>query len=339
MRTKNNIQPVIITGASGFIGQHLTPLAYNQFKQHLICFIGNGRTELEKRGIKILKQNGIKFSTIDLVTKRNLNKLPKFPRFVIHLAANTDTSIKNHKVNDIGTQNLFNSLKLDGSKSHFIYTSTTVLFSGRGDADKPILNRTFPKPTNEYGRTKLAAEEFLLASCKKNKIPLTIIRINTVYGNDPREYKMFASLKTLIKNNSIIPRLNWPGLTSIVHVKDVAEIILKLSNKPPNPGMAQVFTLYSENLSLSEISRLMHKDLKIDYHPINLPYSFWKICAYLRKFVPLLEHLLPSHIYNMLWRAGLIVDNVIYCKSREIFKMYPEWKPRKLKDTIKDTLT
>lgn len=334
----NKLQTVIITGADGFIGQHLAPLAIKKIKKRFSCFVGSSETDLEKRGVKILKQNGVKFSSVDLITGKNLNKLPESPELIIHLAANTDTSTPNHKVNDLGTKNLFNALKLSGPKTHFIYTSTTVLFSGRKNADKPITNKTAPKPTNEYGRTKLAAEKFLISACIKNKIPLTIIRINTVYGNDPRKYKMFASLKTLILSNSIISRLNWPGLTSIVHVKDVAEIILKLSKKPPKPGHIQTFILYSENLTLSEISKLMHQKLKVDYHPINLPGYFWKICAYLRRFIPLLENLLPSHIYNMFWRAGLIVDHVIYCKSGELFKMYPGWKPRKLKDTIQDTL-
>lgn len=332
--------PVIITGADGFIGQHLIPLALKKFKKNrLFCLVGSSKTELGKRGIKLLKKKGVKYLPVDLVNGKNFSKLPQSPGLLIHLAANTDTSTSNHAVNDIGTKNLFSALKLTGPKTHILYTSTTVLYSGRKDTRHPITEEDLPLPTNEYGRTKFAAEEFLISACLKNKIPLTIVRINTVYGNDPRKYKLFASLQNLVLKKSIIARLNWPGLTSIIHVKDVAEVILKLSKRPPEPGKVQTFILYAESFSLSQISKLMHQALGKEYQPINLPKSFWKISSSFRKFIPFLEKLLPSKIYNISWRAGLIVDDVIYCKSGKLFKMYPNWKPRKLKDTLGDTLT
>lgn len=330
---------IIITGADGFIGQQLVLLAQKHFdRKELYCLTGKGKSILALRGKRLLRNHRIPNLSIDLLNKRDLSHIPKSPNLVIHLAANTDTASRHHEVNDLGTRNLFSALDLN-SKTHFIYTSTTVLFSNRSDLDKPITQKTIPKPSNEYGRTKFAAEIYLKNICKKNNIPLTILRLNTVYGNDPREYKMFASLKNLILKKSIVGRLNWPGLTSIVHVDDVAEIIIKIAKKPSVPGKISTFLVYSENLRLSQISKLLHQALGKDYYPINLPKFFWKMFSSTRRFLPLLEKFLPTDIYNIFWRAGLIVDDVIYCKSYKLSKILPHLKMRKLKNYIKDTIT
>lgn len=329
---------VIITGADGFIGQHLIPLAIKHFqKKNIFCLTGTGKSVLAIRGKKLLKKERVKTLSINLLNKKEFAGLPKLPKIVIHLAANTDTASRNHDVNDRGTENLFSALNLS-SKTHFIYTSTTVSYSGRHDIDKPITEKSIPKPTNEYGRTKFAAEKILIKFCKDNKIPLTILRLNTVYGDDPRKYKLFASMKDLVLKNSIIARLNWPGLTSLVHVDSVAEIIIKVAKKPPQPGEVQTFLVYSENLSLSEISKIMHSALDKTYKSINLPGFFWKICSDFSKLTPLLENYLSSGVYNVFWRTGLIVDNVIYCKSEKLVKKFPHWKKRLLKDFVEDTL-
>lgn len=330
---------VIITGADGFIGQHLAPLILKQFKNtKLLCLVGNSKTELERRGVQILKQNRINYLSVDLVTKKNFDKLPKSPQLIIHLAANTDTSVSDHRINDQGTKNLFTALNLKGPKIHFIYTATTVVYSGRKNTDKPITEQTIPYPTNEYGRTKLKAEEFLKSECTKLKIPLTILKVNTVYGDDYRKHKLFAFLKNLILKKSIIARLNWPGLTSIVHVDDVSKIILKLSKNPPPSNKPQTFIIYSENLTLSQISKLMHKQLGVKYLPVKLPKILWITVSFFRPLIPMTEKFLPAHIYNIAWRFSLIINNVIYCKSNKLLNKFPDWKPLKLKDTIKDTL-
>lgn len=328
---------IILTGADGFVGQHLAPMLLKKFgRQKLLCITGSGKSILAKRGKKIFREEEINYITADLLTGKNFDKIPRSPKIIIHLAANTDTAVKDHRINDEGTKNIFSLLKL-GKSSHFIYTSTTVIFSGRDNVNNPINDKTIAKPTNEYGRSKLRAEEFLKSECLKNKIPLTILRINTIYGNDPRKYKLFGSLKNYALKNSVVSRLNWPGLTGLVHVDDVAKVITMIANSPPQPGKIQTFLVYSENLSLSQISNILHKALKKIYKPVNLPDWFWKMCSNLRRFIPIMEYFLPGRIYNFFWRTGLIVDDVIYCKSKKLFEKFPDWGRRELKNYIKDT--
>lgn len=329
---------LIITGANGFVGQHLAPLALKYFKtKEILCLVRAKTAILEKTGLKRLKKAGLKFMAADLVYGEGLERLPKCPNIVIHLAANTNTSTSDHRVNDIGTKNLLKAIGPLGPNTHFIYTSTTIIMSGRRECSRSFSEYDTPWPTNEYGRSKLRAEEFLRGRAKKDKFPLTILRINTIYGGDPRENKLFKVLKKNIIRGSIMARLNWPGLTAIIHVDDVASAILMLAKKPPpKPGSPQTYLMYAENLSLSEISRLMHQKLGIEYRPIVLPKFFWKICSSIRNFIPIFEKITPIPIYNLIWRFGLIVDDVIWCESNKLFRALTKWKPRNFQDTWDD---
>jgi len=330
---------LIITGANGFVGQHLAPLALKYFNsKDILCLSYDKDATLEKLGLKKLNKVGLKNILIDLVTKRGLGGLPKSPDIVIHMAAATDTAMSNHSVNDIGTRNLLDAIGPLKSKTHFIYISSAAVMSGREVCSKPFNESSLSKPSNEYGRSKLRAEEFLKQQCRKSKFRLTIIRMNTIYGNDPRENKMFKLLKKQILNNSIIARLNWPGLIGLIHIDDVAYVLLELAKRKPTPGKPEIYIPYAENLSLSNISRLMYKEMRLPYRQINLPVSFWKFCSSLRKYTPLFEKITPLTIYNPLWRWGLIVDNVLWCESRKLFKVLPKWEPKKFKEKVEDVI-
>lgn len=330
---------IIITGANGFLGQNLAPQALKYFKSsEILCLVSDSGLRLEKEGLKILKKAGLKTLYVDLVSKKNLDKIPKNPSLVIHLAANTDTSKKDFRINDYGTANLLNAIGPLDNKTRFIFTSTAVMMSGRQDCSKPITELEIPKPTNEYGRSKLRAEKVLLKSSQINKFSLIIIRVNTIYGGDPREYKMFKVLKNNIQKKSLTSRLNWPGLTSIIHVSDVSSAILMLAKIKLPKNKPQLFILSAESLSLAEISKIMYQKMGLEYKQIKLPGLIWKIFSFCRKFIPIFEKITTPNIYNLFWRFGLIVDNVIDCKVDKISKHLPKWKPRKFINAVVDEI-
>lgn len=330
---------LIISGANGFVGQHLTCRIKKYFKSsEILCLVAKMINEklLETEGLNIIKENNLKTLEVNLVTGKNLEKLPKKPELLIHLAANTDTSKEDHRANDVGTRNLLKALGPLDSKTHIIYTGTTVLYSGRRDCSKPLAESSKAATSNEYGRSKLRTEEFLKSEAVRQGFRLTVLKLNTIYGADPRTYKMFKVLKKSISKRSLTTRLNWPGKTAIIHVEDVVSAILKFAKKPPKPGKPETYILYSENLTTAEISKMMYEKMGVKYNPINLPEFVWKLCSYSRPFIPLFEKITPLPIYNLAWRFGLIVDDVIWCQTDKAFKALPDWKPRKFKDAVGD---
>lgn len=328
----------MVTGATGFIGQRLIPLLIKKYKtSEILCLVWNINTPREIEARKILKKLGVKIELVDLLDKDSLPELPKNPRFVFHLAATTDTALSDHRCNDLGTKNLISSLRMDQS-TVFVHIGTSAMYCGRLDCNKPINEQAQPSPSNNYGRTKLLAEKLLIKDSGRRKYSLTILRPPTVYGSNPRDNSLFDFLKKLILKRSPLARLNWPGLTSLVWVDDMARTIVWAAKRHSRPGVTEDFIVSAEALTLSDICRLMHLKLGVTYDEIRLPNWLWRLFAQMRKYVFFLEKFLPSKIYNLPWRATLVIDNVLYCDAIKLAKSYSTWKPSLFKNKLNEVL-
>ena len=283
---------ILITGANGFIGSYLTSLIKKEYKdEEIFCL------------------NEPKF---DLVSGKNLDKIPSSPRLVVHLAAATDTSKNDQRCNDVGTKNLIKHLPKIGPKTHFIYTSTQAVFSARLDCQKPIDQKTKPATNNEYGNTKLKAEKILLTAVKRQKFKLTIIRLPTVWGENPRKNSFLNFLKDLVDKNSPFSRLNWPGKVGLINVEDAAKFILKSSLVTPQKP--KIIPIATQNLILAKIFEKITTGKGKKYKQIKVPDFVWNFAKILRPYLKCFEHILPINIYNYFWRASIIVDSPLWCK-------------------------
>lgn len=282
---------ILITGGTGFVGSHLVPLIKKKYKKEKIFLLTENKH--------------------NLVTKRGLSKVPKNPRLVIHLAAATDTSKTDQRCNDIGTKNLLEHLKLD-KNSHFIFTSSLAIYSGRKNCKKAIDNKTKPSPNNGYGYTKVMAEKILIKAAKDRKFKLTILRLPTVWGDNPRKNSFLNFLKSLVKTNSIFSRLNWQGKTGLINVNDIANYLTNISQKPPKN--LQIIPLAVQNLTLSEIFEILTKAQGRKYKQIKVPNFIWNLAIFLRPYLKYFEPILPASIYNYFWRASIVVDSPLWCK-------------------------
>lgn len=283
---------IFITGSTGFIGSHLTPLIQKKYRNEEIFFL-----------------NEPKF---DLVTGKNLDKIPQNPRLIIHLAAATDTSKSDQKCNDIGTKNLIKNLKNIGPKTHFIFTSSQAIFSDRRDTDKPINQNTKPATNDRYGKTKVEAEKILLNTAKKKKFKLTIIRLPTVWGDNPRKNSFLNFLKSLVNKNSLISRLNWPGKVGLINVEDAVRFILKSSLSAPQKP--KIVFIAAENLTLAGIFEKITVGKGKKYEQVKVPEFVWNLARLLRPYMKYFEPILPANIYNYFWRASIVVDSPLWCK-------------------------
>lgn len=329
---------IVVTGATGFIGQRLIPLLVRDRKpSEILCLVWNKNTPKEIASRKFLKKLGVKIKLVDLLDIDSLSELPKNPKFVFHLAATTDTALPDHRCNNLGTKNLISALEMN-NKTTFIHIGTSAMYCGRINCTKLINEQSVPTPSNNYGRSKLDAEKLLKKDAFKRKYSLNILRPPTVYGSNPRDNSLFDFLKRLILTGSPLARLNWPGLTSLIWVDDMADTIMWTANHAVRPGEVREFIVSVEALTLADISELMHQKLGVTYREINLPDWLWKLFAKARKYVFWLEKFLPSRIYNLPWRATLVIDNVLYCDANKLTKSYLAWKPALFKNKVNEVI-
>ncbi len=282
-----------MTGSDGFIGSHLVPQIKKKYRNEEIFYLNEGK--------------------FDLVTGKNLDKIPGNPRLIIHLAAATDTSKNDQRCNDIGTKNLIKNLKDIGPKTHFVFTSSQAIFSDRRDCQKPIDQKTKPAVNNEYGKTKLRAEKILLTAVKRQKLRLTIIRLPTVWGDNPRKNSFLNFLRKLVDANSLFSRLNWPGKVALINVEDAAKFIVKTSSSAPQKP--KIISIAAQNLTLAEIFEKIRTGKGKNYNQIKVPEFVWNLARLLRPYLKYFEPFLPTYIYNYFWRASIVVDSPLWCKE------------------------
>lgn len=162
------MKKILITGANGFLGQHLTFL----LSKDAYSVVATGRGHC-----RISLKNEIIYTATDLTDKEAIKSLLfKFkPEVIIHNAAlskpdecdtNRDICLK---VNVEATKHL-----LQSTAEHFIYISTDFIFGENG----PHEENAEPGPLNFYGQSKLLAEQLVKESGKKT----TIVRPVFIYG-------------------------------------------------------------------------------------------------------------------------------------------------------------
>ena len=221
---------IVITGASGLIGQAVSGLVcktfHSEFKSGKIQFlVSDSASAYERDGQKRLFIKKSPYVVTKLVTGLGLDKLVRSKCLSFHLAANTHTDESDHTVNDIGTQNLVRSLKPLGPESHLIFSSSVAVSDNRCAPWIPSTEGTLEVEgqASPYTRSKIRAEQWLIEAARKSDFQLTMLRFVTVYGKYPRPNSIFDLMQTMVVKGSLAVRLNWPGRTSLVHAEDAAD--------------------------------------------------------------------------------------------------------------------
>lgn len=161
---------VIITGANGFLGQHLS--LYMHKEKYEVSAISRG----EKR----IPMPDLPYYSVDLTNKMQvfavIDKIK--PETIIHTAAMSKpdechTDRESCLLNNVtATQNLVDAAKIVSAR--FIYFSTDFIFGEGG----PHAENTPPNPLNFYGESKLMAEKIV----QKSGLEINIVRPVFIYG-------------------------------------------------------------------------------------------------------------------------------------------------------------
>ena len=187
---------ILVTGAAGFIGSHLTErlVTLGHSVQGLDCMTDYYARALKELNADAIRNKGVEFLPLDLATD-DLTLAVQAVDVVYHLAAqpglSDTTTFQTYVRNNLtATHRLLEAAKQSTSLQAFVYISTSSVYG----LDATGSESSEPKPTSHYGVTKLAAEQLVLAYARDQGLPACSLRLFSVYGPRERPEKLYTKL-------------------------------------------------------------------------------------------------------------------------------------------------
>ncbi|MFB7637336.1 NAD-dependent epimerase [Peribacillus butanolivorans] len=234
---------ILVTGAAGFIGFHLTKRLLAQDINVIGVDNMNGYYDvlLKNDRLKILeKKPNFEFYKMDISNKEKLNQIFKDRtiQIVINLAAqagvrysidNPDSYVNS---NLVGFVNILEACR-QYNVEHLIYASsssvyganTNIPFSTKDSVDHPV---------SLYAATKKSNELMAHTYSHLFNIPTTGLRFFTVYGPWGRpDMAYYSFTRNIIEENTIRVFNNGDMRRDFTYIDDIVEGIIRLLDNPP----------------------------------------------------------------------------------------------------------
>ena len=226
----NKNKKVLITGAGGFIGSHLTQrLIRGGAEVHIIL-----RKKSDTWRIKNLlpRLNVYRGDLADAeFLKKNVKKIN--PQGIFHLATSTILSgvrASNEEIirtNIMGSANLIDALE----SVNYEYFINTGSFSECGLKNRPIKESDVCEPAELYSITKLAQTLYGQAVARTKDKPILTFRIFTPYGPAVQEGRLIYNMIYRALHDQGINLTEPSTVRDFIYVDDIIELYLEAAGK------------------------------------------------------------------------------------------------------------
>jgi dihydroflavonol-4-reductase len=265
---------VFITGSTGFIGcQLINRLA--DTNHEMFCLIRKHNQVSER-----LKSLGANLILGDTTDKRSVLEGMRGCDWVINLAGlysfwEPDNRLY-EKVNVEGTRNVM-ECALETKVSKIVHVSSVVVF---GKPSDDLINEKSQFGTvrfSRYAETKYQGDQVVWNLFQDHGLPVVVIYPTSVCGaGDPKASGKYVS--DLVYRRLPARVLENASLT-FIHVKDVAEAIVKAIEKPDNIG--EKYLLGKDPLTFREINKMVAEISGVPSPKIHFPDFLTMSGAYL----------------------------------------------------------
>ncbi|MFX1260305.1 MAG: GDP-mannose 4,6-dehydratase [Promethearchaeota archaeon] len=272
---KNKI--ILITGAAGFIGSHLTEILLKNNNMLILIDNYNKYYEGKEQQLKnILKNYEDRTDYLlikgDLIDKKIFNQIEFEIDIVFHLAAQAGVRYSIEHPEEVTNNNIMSTINtfeyaLKKQVTKVVYASSSSVY---GNPIYTPCDENHPKsPISPYAVSKLCGELYADYYYRQNRLQVTSLRFYTVYG--PRGRPDMAIRKffnLMIKDKEITIYGDGEQLRDFTYISDIVDGLILAAESNKSPG--EVFNLgYSNPISVNNLVDKMYeiseKDRKIKY--------------------------------------------------------------------------
>jgi nucleoside-diphosphate-sugar epimerase len=258
------LSPVLVTGASGFVGGHLAEALARQKVKVKLLVRSNSKLAFKPT-------TNMELCYGDVTDLESLRKVMKGVQVVYHLAGvlrGSDFSVYRN-VNAEGTRKVCQAAA-ENKVKRLVYVSS-LSAAGPSAESGPIDETAFPKPVSFYGQTKLMGEDIALSY--QQHYPVTVLRPGAVYG--PRETDIFEYFK-MVANGLVVIGGGDTQKISFVYVDDLVNAVILAAHSKKAEGETY-FVSDGQSYYWGDITHLIGKTLGKSFATVKLPLGLVKI--------------------------------------------------------------
>lgn len=273
---------VLITGAAGFLGSHLSKRYLDA--GHKVLGVDNFSSSSDKSGhfLDLIKTSNFEFEEADIARDWFSRIAGSFdPKLILNFACPASPPIyqkepiKTMLTCVIGTTNVLDIARRCGSV--VVHASTSEVY---GDPTVSPQPETYRGNVNPYGpracydEGKRAAESLSFDYLNKYNVDARLVRIFNTYGPhmDPQDGRVVSNMICqAIRGQALTVYGKGDQTRSFCYVDDLVDGIIKLANLENNPrspiniGNVDEFTILELANAVREVSG---KNLDIEYQPL-----------------------------------------------------------------------
>ena len=255
---------ILVTGAAGFIGYHVSVALLERGEQVVGLDIVNAYYDVALKRARLARLGqipGFSFVERDITEEQTFKDISaEYPAVsgVIHLAAQAGVrhSIEHPfdyiQANLVGHTRVLEYCRHLASCEHLVYASSSSVYGGNTKLPFSVDDRV-DQPISLYAATKRADELMSHAYSHLYRLPQTGLRFFTVYGPWGRpDMAMFKFTRALLAGDPIALYNNGDMKRDFTYIDDIVAGVIGVLDKPPSGDQGAPCEVYNIGNNRSE---------------------------------------------------------------------------------------
>jgi nucleoside-diphosphate-sugar epimerase len=325
----NKTDPVLVTGANGFIGSRVVECLLELGFQHVRCFARSSKGGSRLEALARINGNGPRMEIItgNLLSPRDCVGAVNNAKVIFHLAAGRgEKSFPDAFMNSVvTTRNLLEAAASDGCLKRFVNISSFSVYSNQQKSHGILLDESCPVEQSAalrgeaYCFAKVEQDQIVIEYGKARGIPYAIVRPGQVYGPGNEGITGRVGIGTF----GIFLHLGGSNTLPLTYVDNCADAIILIGLKHGTDG--QIFNVVDDDLPTSRTFLRLYKKNVGTFPSLYVSHALSYVLCYLwEKYSAWSQEQLPPAFNRRRWHSYW--KSTTY--SNEKLKKQLGWTPR-----------